>query len=846
MARAIRVAALLALLGVGYAVLMSTGCTPSSDLGGVQIINAVPETYISGTPPYLRATDFFVEFYWSGSDPDGRVEGYEWKMSTNGDDGISVIDTLTVDPATGDTINPWYFTTTTDSVFFVSADSSSFADDFELPEDLRRFYQPHTFFVRAVDNDGQVDPTPAMITFTATTFAPTIYVTAPPSLAAASTESKPVPPTFTVKWSGTDPDLELGIPTKVRYLLKDALYVNAFDQEIYLSTRNEYRRVGDTLITFADPGWSDWIPYLLDPELRTQSFTRPMNDDQGRRKQYLFAIQAQDTAGAVSLDRSYGGTVKNFYINNVASPTISIRERYLGAASGTGIYGRTVVDIAQNQPLLFEWTGSAASYGAEIAGYRYGWDVEDLTYDDDPGWVTRFGLTASHQKSDLKVFDSGSHVLTIECIDNSDLLSRYTYVVNVVPVPDPADQLPLLLIDDVQDRISNAWYDEGHFRPWDNDIYRDAFWEEVLTTGTGVSGFNPTRDVIDNEERLGSWGYRDVVPYRNLIWTSRWNAASYIAMNFQGRFIEQDEGEDPLPVEAYVWMETYQKNVGNVFLCGDGVIGNFHLTDYNNRAWLFPIIYTSDDSPVNCALGPRARSFGTREEENGTITVLGTVQYPYRGMGLSVYSMVQPRSFYYTPSVCGQGASALKRSCVGTKGIILDPDFKANHIGGNAFADTVLVWDVIDFADYQDPIPDLLTPYVFGQFDEYFDVNTTPRPTSWSPQTMADGSLALEPMWHLYTRYDYILDRQLASGNTDYPDFDPADMCGNQAVNEFDGRTIMDGVTLGVFSYKATPSKPSGIADVIWGFDPHRMDHADMKDAILWVLGEHFGLTISP
>ncbi len=832
-------------LGVAYAIFTMSGCAPSSDLGGVAIINAVPDTYVTGTPPYLRATDFFVQFYWSGNDPDGRIDGFEWKISTNGDDGISVYDTLTVDPATGDTINPWHYTTATDSIFFVSADSSGFIDDFELPDDLQRFYQPHTLFVRAIDDDGAPDPSPAMLTFTATTFAPSVYVSAPPSLFGNSSESRSVPPTFLVKWTGNDPDFELGTPTRIRYMIKDALFTNSFGNEVYLSTRQEYNRVGDTLITFSDPRWSDWIPYATDPEARSQSFTREKFDAHGRQKHYLFAIQAQDTAGAVSLDRSYGNTVKNFYINDVASPTLVIRERYLGATTSSGLYGFAEDDIAQNQPLRFDWSGSAASYGGVVIGYRYGWDIEDLDYDDDPGWATQFGLTGAHIESEQIAFDSGSHVLTIECIDNSNLKTRFTYVLNVVPVPDAADQLPLIVIDDVQDLVSNGWPNETGSTPYDRDIYRDAFWEEVLTVGSSVSGFNPTRDMLDNEERLGEWGYREVVPYKNIIWTSRWNNLSYIATNFQGRKIEHEDYEpEGLPIESYVWLETYQANVGNVFLCGTGVINNFHITDYNQTQWLHPIIYTSDESPVNCAVGLRARSFGTREEADGSETVLGVKQYPYRGMGITVSSILQPLAFYLSSSTCASGPHDAKLRCVGTKGIILDPEFKSTHIGGNAFADTVFIWETIDWPDDQGGIPELDVGYAFGQYDEFYDVNVTPRPTIWYPQTVSDGSLALEPMWHVYTRYDYILDQHLSHGESDYPEFDPEDVCGERAVNDYNGRSLNDGVPVGVFSYQA--DKPSGTADVIWGFDPHMLDHDAMKDAILWVLGDHFGLTVTP
>ena len=79
-------------------------------------------------------------------------------MTANGDDGISIRDTLTVDPATGDVINPWHFTTSTDTTFVVTADQAGFDGDAILPEELQRFYQPHTLILRALDDQGGVDP----------------------------------------------------------------------------------------------------------------------------------------------------------------------------------------------------------------------------------------------------------------------------------------------------------------------------------------------------------------------------------------------------------------------------------------------------------------------------------------------------------------------------------------------------------------------------------------------------------------------------------------------------------------------------------------------------------------
>ena len=45
-------------------------------------------------------------------------------------------------------------------------------------------------------------------------------------------------------------------------------------------------------------------------------------------------------------------------------------------------------------------------------------------------------------------------------------------VLNVVPIPQPDDQYPLLLVDDVLDHNSNAWTGTDG-RKYDNDFYPD-------------------------------------------------------------------------------------------------------------------------------------------------------------------------------------------------------------------------------------------------------------------------------------------------------------------------------------------------------------------------------------
>lgn len=842
MQRTMKMAAVALALAPALILTVLNGCTPSADIGGVAVINALPDTRITGSPPVLDQTEITVDFYWTGSDADGRIRGYQWKMSSNGPDGISVLDTLTVDPATGDTLNPWRFTTATDTTFIVSADSSGYPGDEVLPERLQRFFQPHTLFVRAVDDDDGVDPTPAMVTFTATTIAPTVRISLPQSLGQGYQSALPLPPTFILGWTGSDPDFETGSPTRVRYLLKDALYTGSGGSTQYINNEYLFNQYKDELLSFNDPGWSDWIAFAPEQEDRTQEFTLERLTPGGALKYYFFALQAQDTAGAVSLDLSYARTVHNFYIDNLSKPSLTVRETFLGEKNFTGTAAggenQRAIDIAQNQPLEFSWSAEAESYGGIITGYRYGWDVEDLTDDEDPGWEVQFGNSLANRRAPIKTFDSGIHTLTVEVLDNSGQLTRGTFKLSVVPVPEPADQSPLLLIDDVRDQISQLWPNQTGTASMYVDTRRDQFWNTVLDR---VSGWSSSADVLDAETD-NTWGYRDVVNYKVLLWTTARGVESYITRTF-----------DPTGQEAFVWLETYLSNVGNMFMAGDGAMHNFHHTTNGDAGtiWMHPIIYNTDELPRDCANQPRALSFGTRRDEDDNIIIRGRETFPYRAMGLSVVSLMVPPTFWKSSSNCGYGEFDTKRKCMGTKGVIVDPDFKATNVSGVAFPDTIYIWDVIDWEDdvAGGGIPRLNLNYRFGTNDEYYDTNVTSRTTNWSPQRLESGAPAIEPMWRAYTRYDWIADQHLASGNSNFPDPDVdgniATICGSWSVSPFTGRTYLDGVPLGVLSHQSAASKPSGVADVIWGFDPYRMQHEDITEAIYWVLGDHFGLDLN-
>ncbi|MCA9759886.1 MAG: hypothetical protein KDA27_29080, partial [Candidatus Eisenbacteria bacterium] len=112
--------------------------------------NAPPETVLTGAPGDSQTAFYTVHLFWSGFDEDGEVVGYEWAVTES-----------LPDP---DTIE-YRYTTRTDSVF-----------RFSVPQNSEVL--GHRFYVRAIDNEGKQDPTPAFTFFASrNTCAPEVIFT---------------------------------------------------------------------------------------------------------------------------------------------------------------------------------------------------------------------------------------------------------------------------------------------------------------------------------------------------------------------------------------------------------------------------------------------------------------------------------------------------------------------------------------------------------------------------------------------------------------------------------------------------------------------------------------------
>ena len=121
---------------------------------GTPNTNSAPETRLTAGPPENTVTapdgeklNYLIQMFWIGSDIDGEVVAYD----------IAINDST-----------KWIRTTRTDSILAFSAPSGEAGD-------------LNTFYVRAVDNLGAVDPTPSDRSFTAHTFLPNTIIDGVPS-----------------------------------------------------------------------------------------------------------------------------------------------------------------------------------------------------------------------------------------------------------------------------------------------------------------------------------------------------------------------------------------------------------------------------------------------------------------------------------------------------------------------------------------------------------------------------------------------------------------------------------------------------------------------------------------
>lgn len=158
--------------------------------------NLAPNTRLTGAPAPYSQTNYRVHMYWDGSDADGFVAGYYFTWDDT-------------------SASSWVYTTKADSFFKALIDTAG---------ETRR----HTFYVRSVDNEGKLDPSPARVRFDAWTVLPRID-----SLYRVGGPKDPQSPNYNPSykdtvlmgtscafvWSGSDPDGGPGAPVEFSWRL---------------------------------------------------------------------------------------------------------------------------------------------------------------------------------------------------------------------------------------------------------------------------------------------------------------------------------------------------------------------------------------------------------------------------------------------------------------------------------------------------------------------------------------------------------------------------------------------------------------------------------------------------
>lgn len=805
-------------LCAAWSLLLVAGCGES--LTGGVVPDSAPETEVTATPPVLAETEYTVSFFWTGYDPDGEISGYEWRISDNGEDGIvDIADTLT-------SALPWAFTTTTDSTFVVTADIKDFQKDIDdsLSEKSTRYWQTHTFFVRSVDANGNVDPTPANVSFTATTLAPTVQIILPATGQINSCSQ--APPAIAFGWEAADPDNQEKVPKEVRYILKK--YKGASDACL---TDGMYN-AGDFQFSNDDPAWSPWIRYDagLDSGKVVRYPARPVSD---LGTSYMFAVQARDVAGAVTPLFEWGKNVRHVRLTDSKAPALSVTERFLGTELFTKTNKTRAFTIASKQQIEFSWFADASTYGNLIEGYRYGFNLLDPDDADDPGWVVPWGTGPNWRRAAARTFAQGSPNFVVQARDNSNQLSRGTYRFEVVQVARRAEQRNLLLVDDHPKSAGVATAEQI-------DAEWDLKWKSLIEL-IGVQGFQ-SADVVDAVDQPQRLSFPLINQYRGVVWFIG-PGQSY----FKLQMAPQNR-----TTPRFNWLEVYQSFVGNVLFVGSAAIQS---TLEEHSQLQYPIVFNTSSG---------AGSLGVAPGPTGESINAGTQRYPYTGWCLESLDNIRPAKIFGEQP--GQQIRAAKCGSIVYAG---PTEEFLERYGAKGIVPPLRPTDIREFG----PIkyftgglnPTELNTASLGT-EEFYNVNVTSMPVTINPRNCQT------PMYRAIARRDVdepvIFDNPLADGWMELgldvmpaivdsifnPNIDPVnwvDNCVSQTSRARRSTSVVSLKTIGVASRvfsggDGVPgTKQDGTltaSDFLWGFNPIQFRPAGVQKALQWMIIQHWAV----
>lgn len=450
--------------------------------------NRPPEALLTGGPADGDLDTFYrVHFFWSGFDTDGRVVRYEWLISNDEVTGALIIDTDIY--ARLEALGyAWTATTEFDGEFVVSADQfpdlDSPADSIYWEPDPLRFHAQHTIFLRAVDDDGAVSTLPAHRTFTATTLAPEVWITHPEDLLAPGGYEMAAPD-LRLRWAGRDS-------------LQDGTVIAPDSSRFALFTRSDLPLDEATglLLSLPDSGWSHWRGWGdADPDGDAGGRQVLLRDlaptaGGGSAGYYQFFVQAKDEAGAVTSHFEDGVNLRRLRVVNSLRPRLVLQSPLFGlrVCSGAASY---LFAAPAALPIQVSWRATAEDYGSEIAGFRFGWDIQDPA--NDAEWSAWSLATTSTEAA----YPDGEHRLRVQCEDLSGNRSEAQLDFLITPLTLERD---LLVVDDYDNTRSEDPLQTWPLGPpgtWDtfplSNLDQENFWRELLAD---YAGYEPAIDYL--------------------------------------------------------------------------------------------------------------------------------------------------------------------------------------------------------------------------------------------------------------------------------------------------------------------------------------------------------------
>ena len=324
--------------------------TPIENLAPTVRITEAPRDTNAVCTGELGESCYALTVSWSGFDPDGRVDHYEYAIDP---------------PSAADADTVWQTTR-------VNQVHVDFSARVELPRsgpEPPRFREYHVFVVRAVDDRGRRGP-PDFRAFFASTEAPWVLVTDPtPDAFSAARLSSAV----RIRWRGGDED---GVTTQRPVRYKYLVITIGSDPSIA-----DVAHDPDVLRRRFAPDFAGWQSLSGGASFVDLDHLTPERD-------YLFAIVAFDEAGAYSPVFSFNTNILRFRVSLSASlgPVITASSD-LFQYTWSGAYCATPacelgIEIPAGKRFFVSWSGQPAP-AVTVVAYRWAIDIADLT-DETP------------------------------------------------------------------------------------------------------------------------------------------------------------------------------------------------------------------------------------------------------------------------------------------------------------------------------------------------------------------------------------------------------------------------------------------------------------------------------